>query len=157
MSPRTVTDPLLRDAPLLHADDTVAGATRELLGTDLPALPVLDGRERLVGIFGEREFLEAVFPGYLKQLKYAGFVKRSLEDALEKHGECREEPVAKYMNTEHVDVDEEHSDLQLAEIFMHHRVLILPVVDDGVVVGVIDRQAFFEELAGKFLDRLPPD
>jgi hypothetical protein len=28
----------------------------------------VDERERLYGIFGEREFLGAVFPGYLKEL-----------------------------------------------------------------------------------------
>ena len=100
MSPRTVSDPLLQDAPLLHVGDTVGHAVRKLLETDLPALPVVDERERLHGIFGEREFLAAVFPGYLDILKYAGFVKRSLEDALEKRRECRSEPVAKWVSTE---------------------------------------------------------
>ena len=152
MSPRTVTDPLLRDAPLLHASDTVAAATRELLATDLPALPVLDDHDRLAGIFGERELLEAVFPGYLKQLKYAGFVTRSLEDSLEKYGQCRDDPVGRYMNTEHVDVGADFSDVQVAEIFLHHRVLLVPVVDAGRVTGVITRADFFRTVAERFLD-----
>ena len=151
MSPRTVSDALLRDAPAVHVDDTVADATRALLGTDLPAVPVLDARDRLAGIFGERELLGAVFPGYLKQLKYAGFVKRSLEDALEKHKECRVEPVGKYMNTEHVDVGTDFSDVEVAEIFLHHRVLLVPVADDGRLAGVITRADFFRALAEKFL------
>ena len=37
------------------------------------------------------------------------------------------------MNTEHVDVGPDFSDTQVAEIFLHHRVLIVPVVDDGRV------------------------
>jgi len=152
MSPRRVTDPLLRDAPCVHADDTVAHATRELVGTDLPALPVLDDRDRLVGIFGEREFLGALFPAYLKELKYAGFVKRSLEDALEKHRECRGEPVSRHMNTEHVDVGTDFSDVQVAEIFLHHRVLLVPVADNGQVAGVITRADFFRSVAERFLD-----
>ena len=151
MSPRTVTDPLLRDTPLVRDSDTVAHAVVELLGTDLPALPVIDQRDRLAGIFGEREFLEAVFPGYLKHLKYAAFVKRSLEDALEKHRECRDEPVSKYMNTEHVDVGTDFSDVQVAEIFLHHRVLLVPVIDDGRVTGVITRADFFRTVAERFL------
>ena len=68
-------------------------ATRALLDSELPALPVVDGRERLVGVFGEREFLGAVFPGYVKELKHAGFVRRSLDEALEKRDECRPETV----------------------------------------------------------------
>jgi CBS domain-containing protein len=151
MSPRRVTGEVLRDAPLLRTSDSVADATRSLLDTDLPALPVVDENEHLAGIYGEREFLEAVFPGYLKELKYAGFVRRSLEDALEKRSECREDPVGRYMNTEHVDVGADFSDVQVAEIFLHHRVLLVPVVDAGRVAGVITRGDFFRSVADRFL------
>jgi CBS domain-containing protein len=151
MSPRTVTDPLLREVPVLHVTDTVADATRAVLDAALPALPVVDERERLYGIFGEREFLGAVFPGYLKELKYAGMIKRDLEDALEKRQQCRVEPVREYVNTEHVDVGSDFSDAQVAEIFLHHRVLIVPVADDGRMVGVITRSEFFRSVAERFL------
>ena len=152
MSPRTVTDPLLRDSPILQATDTVADATRAVLDSDLPALPVIDEQQRLLGIFGEREFLGAVFPGYLKELKYAGFVKRSLEAALEKRSSCSAEEVRSYVNTEHVDVGSDFSDAEVAEIFLHHRVLLVPVVEDRKVVGVITRADFFRSVAERFLD-----
>jgi CBS domain-containing protein len=151
MSPRTVTDPLLRDAPTVRATDTVADAIRALIETDLPALPVIDEKDKLLGIFGEREFLGAVFPGYLKELKHAGFVKRSLEDALEKRSNCRSEEVRGYVNTEHIDVSTDFSDSEVAEIFLHHRVLLVPVVDGGKVVGVITRSDFFHSVAERFL------
>ena len=131
--------------------DSVGEATQAVLDSGLPALPVVNDDERFVGIFGEREFLGAVFPGYLKELKYAGFVRRSLEDALEKRRECRAEPVSGYMNTEHIDVDSDFSDAQVAEIFLHHRVLLVPVVDDGKVIGVITRSDFFRSVAERFL------
>ena len=150
MSPRTFTDPLLRETPVVRAGDTVAEAVRAVLDSGLPALPVVDD-DRLLGIFGEREFLGAVFPGYLKELKYAGFVKRSLEDALEKRSNCRDEPVRAYVNTEHVDVGPDYSDAEVAEIFLHHRVLILPVTEDGRVIGVITRSDFFRSVAERFL------
>jgi CBS domain-containing protein len=148
-----VSDSLLRESPLVRASDTVAQATRAVLDSGLPALPVVDDRDRLVGIFGEREFLGAVFPGYLKELKYAGFVKRSLEDALEKRRECQAEQVKAYMNTEHIDVGADFSDAEVAEIFLHHRVLLVPVTDDGKVVGVITRSEFFRSTAERFLAR----
>ena len=67
MSPSTLTDPLLREAPLLHADDTVGDAVRAD-ARQRPARPPRRRRdERLVGIFGEREFIGAVFPGYLER------------------------------------------------------------------------------------------
>ncbi len=150
MSPRSLTDPLLRETPVVRADETVADAVRAVLDSELPALPVTED-DKLLGIFGEREFLGAVFPGYLKELKYAGFVKRSLEDALEKRLGCRDEPVRAYVNTEHVDVGADHSDAELAEIFLHHRVLLVPVTDEGRVIGVITRSDFFRSVAERFL------
>ena len=150
MSPRSLTDPLLRDTPVVRADQTVAEAVQTVLDSDLPAVPVVEN-EKLLGIFGEREFLGAVFPGYLKELKYAGFVRRSLEDALEKRSGCRAEPVREYVNTEHVDVGADYSDAEVAEIFLHHRVLVLPVADNGKVIGVITRSDFFRSVAERFL------
>ena len=43
--------------------------------------------------------------------------------------------------------------MQLAEIFLHHRVLVVPVVDDGQVLGIITRHAFFPAVAQRFLDQ----
>ena len=152
MSPRTVSDLVRRDTPLLHVDDTVEDGARALLAGDLPALPVVDGHERFAGIFGEREFMAAVFPGYVKQLKYAGFLSRSLDEALERNESCRVEPISMHMNTEHIDVGPDFSDLQIAETFLHHRVLVIPVVDDGIVRALITRADFFEAVANRFLE-----
>ncbi len=151
MSPRTITELAHRDAPLLRDDMPLEEAVRTVLEAELPALPVVDGAGRLVGIFGEREFMGALFPGYVKELSYAGFVPRSIESVLEKRAGCRAETVGKHMNTEHVDVPPDAADVQLAETFLHHRVLIVPVVEQGRVLGVITRSEFFAALAERFL------
>ena len=151
MSPRQVSEPLLREAPTVRDTDHVAAAVAVLMDSDLPALPVVDARECVVGIFGEREFLGAVFPGYLRELKHAGFVRRSLDEALEKRDECRTEPVSRHMNSEQIAVEGDFSDLALAEIFLHHRVLLVPVTDEGRLTGVITRAAFFRSVAERFL------
>ena len=156
MSPREVSETLIREAPRLRSDETVLEATNALLASDLPALPVIDERDRLAGVFGEREFLGAVFPGYVKELKHAGFVRRSLDEALEKREECRVEPISQHMLTEHVHVDRDFSDLAVAEIFLHHRVLIVPVTDGGRVVGIITRADFFRSVAERFLAKQGP-
>jgi CBS domain-containing protein len=152
MTPDQLSRDLVRKAPLLRRDDTVGDAVKQVLDSGLPALPVVDTNEQLVGIFGEREFMGALFPGYLKELKYAGFVPRTLDDAIEKRAGCRHEPIADYMHTEHIDVGTDFSDAQLAETFLHHRVLVIPVVDSGHVQGVITRADFFRRLGERFLE-----
>ena len=147
MSPDTINEAIRREAPLLEETTTVVDAVRQILDAELPALPVVGRDHRYVGIFGEREFMGAFFPGYLETLKFTGFVSKRLEDVLERRSECTSEPVSKHMNTEHVDVPADASDVQLAETFLHHRVLLIPVTEDGRVVGVITRRDFFRALA----------
>jgi CBS domain-containing protein len=146
-------DHVFREAPLLNADDEIETAVSRIVDSGLPALPVVNDRDRLVGVFGEREFLGALFPGYLKDLHYAGFVPRALDEALEKQPGCRREPVRRHMTTDDIGVEPEASDVQVAETFLHHRVSVLPVTERGLVVGVIVRRDFFRRLADRFLSR----
>jgi CBS domain-containing protein len=153
MSPREIAELVLREPDALSVKETIEDAVSAVLASELPALPVVDARGRFAGVFGEREFMAALFPGYLDQLKGAAFLRRSLDETLEKREACRQEPVGAYMNTEHVEVGPDFADTQVAEIFLHHRVLIVPVVDDGRVTGVIRRSDFFRSIAERFLGR----
>jgi len=155
MSPRRLTESLIREAPTVRGDSSVLEALRAILDSGLPAVPVIDERGRLSGVFGEREFMEALFPGYFGQLRSASFVRKALDESLEKRATCGSERVAEHMLTEHVEVNTEASDAQIAETFFHHRVLLLPVCEDGIVVGVITRRDFFHRLAERVLDAAP--
>jgi CBS domain-containing protein len=143
----------IEDAPSLRADEPVVEGVRTLLASGLPALPVVDAEGDLVGLFGEREFMAALFPGYVGELHYAGFVSGRLDEALEKRAACASEPISRHMNTDEVWVNKEFSDVGVAEIFLHHRVLVVPVVDARRPRGVITRTAFFRRLAEGFLER----
>ena len=136
--------------PLLRIDEPVARAVERIVASGVAALPVVDEREEYRGILGEREFIGALFPGYLGTLKYAGFVPHSLDSEIERRSGCLQEEVGRHLNRDHVDVGEDYSDAQLAEIFLHHRVLIVPVVDvSRHVLGVVTRADFFRALAGR--------
>jgi CBS domain-containing protein len=151
MSPRSISDLVRLEPPLLHSTDTIEAAVRQLLSAELPALPVVDDHDHFAGIFGEREFMGALFPSYLDQLRSTAFLRRSLDEALDKREACRAETVGRYMNTEHVDVGPDFSDTQVAEIFLHHRVLLVPIVDGGRVSGLITRGDFFRTLGQRFI------
>ncbi len=150
----TLAQELLRPARVLREDETVAAAVHALHDGDLRALPVVDARERFSGVFGEREFFAALFPGYMSELHNAAFITAALDDTIERRVACANHPVAGFLTRDHVDVPRSASDLQLAETFLHHRVLIVPVLEDRRVVGVIDRRDFFAALAESFLSKL---
>ena len=153
MSPRSVSELALHHPPVLHTADDVESAVRAVLESGMPALAVVDERERFAGIFGEREFMSALFPGYLSQLRHAAYLPRTLDAALEKREACRRDPISKYLTTDHVEVGPDFSDTQVAEIFLHHRVLVVPVVADGHVEGLLTRRDFFRGIAERFVER----
>ncbi len=153
MTPRTLGELTVRQVPLLGADEQVRSAVARIIEAELPALPVVDSNDRFCGIFGEREFINAIFPGYMRELHYAGFVTKATDELLEKQIECVSAPVSRYMNTEHIEVGPDYSDAQLAETFMHHRVLIIPIVDDRRVTAIVTRWDFFRALAERVLER----
>jgi CBS domain-containing protein len=153
MSPRTISELALHHPPVLHLQDDIQTAVRAVLDSGMPALAVVDERERFAGIFGEREFMSALFPGYLSQLRGAAYLPRSLDAALEKRDACRHDAIGKYLTTDHVEVGPDFSDTQVAEIFLHHRVLVVPVVAGGHVEGLLTRRDFFRAIAERFVER----
>lgn len=138
---------LVREVPELRADEPLGGAIARLVESGLPALPVVDDGGMLVGVFGERDVITAVLPGYVGELSGAGFLSAALDDALQHRPECVHDPVSKHMKREHVEVQADFSYAQLAETFLHHRVSVIPVVDDGRLVGGVTRRDYVRALA----------
>ncbi len=148
MSPDALKRALVREVPTLTSEEEVGAAIGRIMDSGLPALPVVDEHGRLFGVFGERELIAALFPGYFQELRSARFVPHSIDEVIEQRLECRRDPVSRYANTEQVAAGPDWSDAQLAETFLHHRVLIVPILDEGHRVrGVVTRSDFFKALA----------
>ncbi len=148
--PDSIAQTVIREVEPLDADELIAVAARRVLDSELPALPAVERGGRFAGIFGEREFMAALFPGYVGELSSGAMIRRSIDDAIERRESCRFQPIRGYLTTDHVSVDDDYSDTQLAEIFLHHRVLIVPIATDGRVHAVVTRADYFAELVGKF-------
>jgi CBS domain-containing protein len=155
--PDSIVKATLREIEPLNVGETVGRAARKVMEANLPALPVVGDDGSFAGIFGEREFLAALFPAYVGTLASARMVSRSMDETIERRMSCREEAVREYLTTDHVLVEDDYSDTQLAEIFLHHRVLIVPIATDGRVHAVVTRNAFFRALAEKLGDPIDED
>ena len=146
--PDSIVKAAIREITPLDADEQVGAAAGKVIEAGLPALPAVDDG-KFVGIFGEREFMTALFPGYVRELASSAMIARSIDDAIERREGCRLEPIRTYLTTDHVMVEDEYSDTQLAELFLHHRVLIIPIATNGQVHAVVTRADFFRGLAAK--------
>lgn len=147
--PDSIVKETIREIEPLSADDPVGTAARRVIDSGLPGLPAVEKDGSFAGIFGEREFMAALFPGYVGELASAAMISRMLDETIERRETCRNEPIRKYLTTDHVLLKDDYSDTQLAETFLHHRVLVVPLAADGKVHAVITRNDFFRGLAEK--------
>lgn len=152
--PDSIVRATLREIRPLSASDAVATATKRIVDEGIPALPAVDERGEFAGIFGEREFMRALFPAYIDSLGSAAMVRRSIDETIERRSGCGEEPIAKYLTTDHVVFEDEYSDTALAETFLHHRVLIVPIATKGKIHAIVTRSDFFRALASRVVDSI---
>jgi CBS domain-containing protein len=155
--PDSIVKATIQEIEPLQADEPVGRAARRVIEANLPALPVVDEEGKFIGIFGEREFMAALFPGYVGTLASARMISRSIDETIERRESCRDQPIREYLTTDHVLVEDDYSDTQLAEIFLHHRVLIVPIATNGRVHAVVTRNAFYRALAEKLGDPTEED
>jgi CBS domain-containing protein len=148
--PDSIVRKALQEIEPLDADELIGSAARRVIAAGLPALPAVEKDGAFAGIFGEREFMAALFPGYVGELASAAMVSRSVDETIERRSECARDPIRRWLTTDHVVVEDEYSDTQLAELFLHHRVLIVPIATGGRVHAVVTRHDFFCALVERF-------
>ena len=152
--PDSIVNEAIREVQPLSADDTVGVAVERILEANLPALPVVDEEGKFAGVFGEREFMAALFPGYVKELGSARMISRQMDESIDRRIGCARETISEHLTKEAILVEDDYSDTQLAETFLHHRVLIVPIASNGRVHALVTRHDFFMALARRFAGRV---
>jgi CBS domain-containing protein len=148
--PDSIVKQTIREVQPLSADEPIGSAARAVVASGLPALPAVEADGSFAGIFGAREFMTALFPGYVGELGSAAMVSRSVDETIERRSDCAEQPIRRWLTTDQVLVEDDFSDTQLAEIFLHHRVSVIPIASGGRVHAVVTRSDFFESLVARF-------
>ena len=97
-------------------DTTVETTIRQLIENRISGMPVLDEKERLVGIVSEFQLLETLYSP-----------------------EIRAMPVRDVMTKDVLTVNPDTSLSDATSLMVAHRIRRLPVVVDGKVVGVVSR------------------
>ena len=104
----------------LAPTDTVGHAVYRFADLDVKHLPVVDEEERLVALVAEEEVLELTTPSV---------------------------PLSAVAGLGAVSVRADAHVFEAANLFVIHRLSVLPVVEDGIYIGVVRRRAIFEVFA----------
>ena len=129
-----------RSVNTLNEDDSIREAARRLSIDQLTDLPVVDPSGKMVGLFGEKELIQALSPRYLRGLRDTHFIARDFEDVSDEATKVMDMPVADFMRREFATLDEDFSVLHAAELFLHKRQGAIPILDaDGHPTGLLRR------------------
>ena len=73
--PDSIIQATIREIKPLSVRDRIGPAAKRLIDEELPALPAVREDGSFAGIFGEREFMAALFPAYMDTLGTAAMVR----------------------------------------------------------------------------------
>lgn len=130
---------MTKDVVSIKPEDNAKEALGLLFKRQISGLPVVDDKQRLLGMFTEKEVLAQILPGYIERVgrfmyqenpkvikqKASGLVNLKVKDL---------------MRQEVVTVDEDTALCEVARIMLTQKVRRLPVINrEGKVIGIVSR------------------
>jgi len=140
-------DVMVRDVITVKPDDKVADAVELLSNYDISALPVVDDNGKIVGILSEADLIQREEIGTQKQhqrwLEAILPASKLAKEFAKSHGQRVEE----VMTTRVVAASENTSLSEIAKLLEKHRIKRIPIVENGVLVGIVSRSNLIQALA----------
>lgn len=131
---------MTKDIRSISPDTNAQEALNLLLKMQISGLPVIDNKNKLVGMFTEKDILRNILPSYIERV--GSFVYEENPKSIKKKFEdLRNFSVSQLMRKEVVTVDEDASLCEVAHIMLTQKIRRLLVLDkEKRVVGIIARE-----------------
>jgi CBS domain-containing protein len=130
---------------VLKPTDSVRFALETIVRLRIPALPVVDAGGRYVGMLPRSRLIALAMPRVLSRedethplshLLQVGFIQDALVDLQARMDAAANDPVSQHLDTE-VPVLAPDTPLMNAMLFLYRQRNILPVVDNGLLLGIV--------------------
>lgn len=130
---------------VLKPTDSVSFALRTMVEQRLPALPVVESDGRYLGMLPRSQLIALAMPRVLSHedekhplshMLQVGFIQESLADLQARMDAVANEPLSRHLDTE-VPVLSPDTPLMNAILYLYRQRNILPVVDNGKLVGIV--------------------
>lgn len=132
-------------AAVLKPTDSVLSAVRTMVEQRLPALPVVEADGRYLGMMPRSRLIALAMPRVLSReddkhplsrLLQVGFIQDTLADLQSRMDAVANDPLSRHLDTD-VPVLSPDTPLMNAMLFLYRQRNILPVVEDGKLVGIV--------------------
>ena len=130
---------------VLKPNDTVLVALQTMVKHRLPALPVMEADGRYAGMMPRSRLIALAMPRVISHedeqhpmshLLQVGFIQDTLADLQERLDAAANDPVSRHVDNE-VPTLTPDTPLMSAMLFLYRQRNILPVVDNGKLVGIV--------------------
>lgn len=130
---------MTKDITSISPETNAKEALELLQKMQISGLPVIDEKNKLVGMFTEKEILSAILPSYVE--KVGRFIYQENPKAVkQKVSALKTLRVAEVMRRDVVTVDEDTTLCEVARIMLTQKARRLPVLNKAkTVVGIIAR------------------
>ena len=120
-------------------DATLREAAKLISETQVSDLMVVDSQGSFVGVLSEGDIIRAALPGYDELMRDGTSLGGAWKVFLSKGQELRNSKIEKLVIKSPVTFDSKEELLKAASTMINKQIRVLPVVDDGRLVGTISR------------------
>jgi predicted transcriptional regulator len=132
-----VRDIMTRDLTAVHKDNTMREVVNILANQPYSGVPVIDEHNKVIGFISVKDVLMSEFPERISKIgtfKLQDFM--NLARQLDYIGESK---VVNFMSVNPITVTEDEPVRQVVDLVVDKGLKIIPVVRDGVLVGLVER------------------
>lgn len=141
-------DIMTTDVTTITPDTAVADIAQVLMDNHISGVPVVDAAGAVIGMVSEGDLLQQAGLGGAPRrswwLRLASTPEQDAKDFVKSHGRS----AADIMTTDVVSITEEASTTEIARVLEERRIKRMPVLRDGVLVGIVSRGNLLHALAG---------
>lgn len=141
---------------VLRPTDTLLSGLQAIVRHRLPALPVVEADQRYVGMLPRSRLIALAMPRVLSHedqrhplshLLQVGFIRDTLAELQERIDAVANDPVSRHIDPE-VPVLSPDTPLMNAMLFLHRQRNLLPVVENGKLIGILSVWDVLSRIAG---------
>ena len=135
---------MVRDISAISGEQTLRDAARIIATYRYGGIPVVDEEHRVIGFISERDVVQSEFPQLGRSKSFSFF--KDIAGMVKRLSSVGEQKVKDIMSKKPIWVDEEDTLIDVVRLILEKGVKVVPVVRDGLLVGVVGRGEVCREL-----------